>query len=191
MNPDPFDRLLSAVFDPSKARPSGRLRPLVVGRPHPVAGSGSCCFRLRGCCSPVSCLLKPAVHAAGPPWLPAEGAAPDDPEGSPPTAAAHDVGEGAGCCWGHCPPVGTLWGCCSATINCDSYDLILAAVFDPSKPRPSRRLRPLVVGRPHPLMRLPRRRRAGLLLSPSRDTITAGLDSRHPALRPGSLTLAV
>jgi hypothetical protein len=81
--------------------------------------------------------------------------------------------------------------CCSAAMNCDSYDLILAAVFDPSKPRPSRRLRPVVVGRPHPLMRLPRRRRAGLLLSPSRGTITAGLDPRHPALRPGSLALAV
>lgn len=36
MNPDPFDLLLMAVFDPSKARPSGRLRPVVVGRPHPV-----------------------------------------------------------------------------------------------------------------------------------------------------------
>ena len=43
---------------------------LVEGLAKPVAGSGSCCFRLRGCCSPVSCLLRPAVHAAGPPWLP-------------------------------------------------------------------------------------------------------------------------
>lgn len=80
--------------------------------------------------------------------------------------------------------------CSSAAMNCDSYDPILAAVFDLSKPRPSRRLRPVVVGRPHPLMRLPRRRRAGLVLSPSRGTITAGLDPRHPALRPGSLALA-
>lgn len=54
---------------------------LVEGLARPVAESGYCCFRLRGCCSPVSCLLRPAVHAAGPPWLSAKGAAPDDPAG--------------------------------------------------------------------------------------------------------------
>ena len=54
---------------------------LVEGLARPVAGSGSCCFRLRGCCSPVSCLLGPAVQGADPPWLPAQGASPDDPVG--------------------------------------------------------------------------------------------------------------
>ena len=43
---------------------------LVEGLARPVAGAGSCCFRLRGCCSPVNCLLRPAVHVAGPLWLP-------------------------------------------------------------------------------------------------------------------------
>jgi hypothetical protein len=54
---------------------------LVEGLARPVAGSGSCCFRRRGCCSPESCLLRPAVQGAGPPLLPAQGASPDDPVG--------------------------------------------------------------------------------------------------------------
>ena len=41
--------------------------------------------------------------------------------------------------------------------------LLLAAVLDPAAARPSGRLRPRVVGWPHPVVRLPRRHRAGLV----------------------------
>jgi hypothetical protein len=81
---------------------------LVEGLARPVAESGSCCFRLRGCCSPVSCLLRPAVHAAGPPWLPAKGAAPDDPAGITANRRSARRRGGGGVLWGPCPPVGTL-----------------------------------------------------------------------------------
>lgn len=36
MPADPLAPLLAAVFDPAVARPSGRLRPVVVGRPRPL-----------------------------------------------------------------------------------------------------------------------------------------------------------
>jgi hypothetical protein len=36
MPADPQALLLAAVLDPAAARPSGRLRPLVLGWPHPV-----------------------------------------------------------------------------------------------------------------------------------------------------------
>lgn len=45
----------------------------------------------------------------------------------------------------------------------DDLDRLLAAVLDPAAARPSGRLRPVVVGWPHPVVRLPRRRRAGLV----------------------------
>lgn len=36
MPSDPLAALVAAVFDPTAARPSGRLRPVVIGRPRPV-----------------------------------------------------------------------------------------------------------------------------------------------------------
>lgn len=54
----------------------------------------------------------------------------------------------------------------------DPLAALLAAVLDPAAARPPGQLRPLLIGRPHPLRRLPRRRRAGLV-SPSQASAAA------------------
>jgi hypothetical protein len=65
-----------------------------------------------------------------------------------------------------------------APLPADPLALLLAAVLDPSAARPSGRLRPLVVGWPHPVVRLPRRRRAGLVAP-------TGLQQQHGETFPG------
>jgi hypothetical protein len=56
--------------------------------------------------------------------------------------------------------------CALLPMPADPLAALVAAVFDPAVARPSGRLRPVVVGRPRPLVRLPRRRRVVVVSHP-------------------------